>query len=235
MANTQKAGAGRRNSNAPRNVVSVMAAVAVLTILFTLSGCALPAAQNSDGNVTPPAGAAGATDTAADNKGEATTEGNTEGETMALDPNKKYVATIATDKGDIVIELNAEVAPKTVANFVKLSRDGFYDGLTFHRVEPGFVAQGGDPAGNGTGGPGYTVPAEISTLKHLTGTVATARQGDQVNPDRKSSGSQFYICLAPAPFLDNAYTIFGQVSEGMDVVQKIAVGDVMRKVTIEER
>lgn len=229
MPNTLEAGAGRRNRNAARNVIAIVAAVAALTLVMTLAGCAIPAAQNSEGNVNPPAAATPETDA------KAGSEANTEGETMALDPNKQYIATIATDKGDVVIELNQKAAPKTVANFVKLSRDGFYDGLTFHRVEPGFVVQGGDPVGNGTGGPGYTVPAEISDLKHLTGTVATARQGDQVNPERKSSGSQFYICLGPAPFLDGAYTIFGQVTEGMDVVKKVAVGDVMRKVTIEER
>ena len=99
-----------------------------------------------------------------------------------FDPMKNYVATIVTDKGDITIELYADVAPKTVENFIKLAADGFYDGLKFHRVIAGFVAQGGDPAGDGSGGPGYTIEAEISDLKHLEGTVATARQGDQVNP-----------------------------------------------------
>lgn len=153
----------------------------------------------------------------------------------ALDPNKQYVATISTDKGDIVVELRADKAPKTVANFVKLAREGFYDGLTFHRVEPGLLVQGGDPAGNGTGGPGYDLPAEISDLKHLPGTVAMARRPDEVNPERRSSGSQFYICLTALPMLDGQYTIFGQVVEGLDVAAQIAPGDVMRKVTISER
>ena len=143
-------------------------------------------------------------------------------------------AVISTDYGDIRIELYADKAPKTVANFQKLAREGFYDGLTFHRVVPGFVVQGGDPLGNGTGGPGYEVPAEISPdLKHLTGTVATARKGDQVNPKRRSSGSQFYICLAPQPHLDGGYTIFGQVVEGLELVPKIKMGDRMKKVTIQ--
>ena len=158
----------------------------------------------------------------------------TEAPVQAFDPGKQYVATISTEKGDIVIALNAEVAPKTVENFVKLSREGFYDGLTFHRVEPDLLIQGGDPNGNGTGGPGYTVEAEISDLKHLAGTVATARQGDQVNPKRASSGSQFYICLTAIPFLDGQYTIFGQVTDGQDVAGKIQPGDVMNKVTIAE-
>ena len=150
----------------------------------------------------------------------------------SFDSMKTYVATIATDKGDIVIALNAEVAPKTVENFVKLAGEGFYDGLTFHRVIPGFVAQGGDPAGDGSGGPGYTIEAEISDLKHLEGAVATARQGDQINPERRSSGSQFYICLGPQPHLDGQYTLFGQVTDGMDSVLRLTPGDVMHKVTI---
>ncbi|PLX99212.1 MAG: peptidylprolyl isomerase [Desulfuromonas sp.] len=142
-------------------------------------------------------------------------------------------AVISTTHGDIVIELHEEQAPKTVANFKKLAREGFYNGLTFHRVVPGFVVQGGDPAGNGTGGPGYTVEAEIDpALKHLTGTVATARLGDRANPERRSSGSQFYICLAPQQHLDGGYTIFGQVIEGMDAVKNIRKGDKMEKVEI---
>ncbi len=150
--------------------------------------------------------------------------------------NTDHYATLDTDRGIIVIELYPAVAPQTVANFEKLSKDGFYNNLTFHRVEPGFVVQGGDPQGNGMGGPGYDVPAEInSTEKHLRGTLAMARKGDQVNPDRKSSGSQFYICLAPAPFLDGQYTIFGGVVEGMDVVDKIKVGDHIKKVTLSEK
>jgi peptidyl-prolyl cis-trans isomerase B (cyclophilin B) len=147
--------------------------------------------------------------------------------------NTGHYATIETDRGSIVVELYPVVAPKTVANFEKLSKDGFYNGLTFHRVEPGFVVQGGDPQGNGMGGPGYDVPAEISaTEKHLRGTIAMARKGDQVNPERKSSGSQFYICLAPAPFLDGQYTSFGAVVAGMDVVDQIKVGDKMKKVVL---
>jgi peptidyl-prolyl cis-trans isomerase B (cyclophilin B) len=147
--------------------------------------------------------------------------------------NTDHYATIETDRGNIVLELYPAVAPKTVANFEKLSKDGFYNNLTFHRVEPGFVVQGGDPSGNGTGGPGYDLPAEISpTEKHLRGTLAMARKGDNVNPDRKSSGSQFYICLAPAPFLDGQYTSFGGVVEGMNVVDQIKVGDKIKKVTL---
>jgi peptidyl-prolyl cis-trans isomerase B (cyclophilin B) len=145
------------------------------------------------------------------------------------------IAVVKTSYGDIKIELNNEEAPLTVSNFVYLASQGFYNGLTFHRVEPGFVVQGGDPKGDGTGGPGYTVPAEISPdLKHLKGTVAMARLSDQVNPSRDSSGSQFYIALADLPFLDGAYTIFGQVVEGMAAVEKIQVGDKIESISITE-
>ena len=142
---------------------------------------------------------------------------------------------ISTVHGPVTIQLLGEHAPKTVANFIKLAREGFYDGLTFHRVEPGVLVQGGDPRGNGTGGPGYTVEAEIDPqLHHRVGTVATARLGDRANPERRSSGSQFYICLQPLPYLDGAYTIFGQVVEGLDVAARIQRGDRMTKVEVLE-
>jgi cyclophilin family peptidyl-prolyl cis-trans isomerase len=130
--------------------------------------------------------------------------------------------------GNIVIKLRDAEAPKTVANFRKLVKDKFYDGTCFHRVIPGFMIQGGDPnskntdpSDDGVGGPGYTVPAEIK-LPHLRGSVATARQGDQVNPTRASSGSQFFIDVAPQASLDRGgYTVFGDVIQGMDTVDKI--------------
>jgi cyclophilin family peptidyl-prolyl cis-trans isomerase len=152
---------------------------------------------------------------------------------MTIDVNKTYVATIKTGKGDIVAELYPKDAPQTVNNFVFLASEGFYNNLTFHRVVPGFVIQGGDPLGTGTGGPGYNIPPEIKD-KHSLGALAMARQGGppQTTP---SSGSQFYITLAPQPGLDGQYTVFGQVTQGMDVVQKIAVGDVIQTVTIEEK
>jgi cyclophilin family peptidyl-prolyl cis-trans isomerase len=152
---------------------------------------------------------------------------------MTIDPAKTYRATIRTSGGDIELVLAAADAPQTVNNFVFLSCQGFYDGLTFHRYEPGFVIQGGDPLGRGNGGPGYVVPAEIG-LPHIEGAVAMARLPDQVNPQRDSSGSQFYITLAPTPFLDGAYTVFGQVVEGMDVVQVIRAGDKIERVMIAE-
>jgi len=155
----------------------------------------------------------------------------TEPKVSTVDPSKKYTAVIKTSKGDIVIALNSKDAPLSVTNFKQLADAGFYNGLTFHRVEPGFVIQGGDPQGTGTGGPGYTIPAEIG-LKHTKGALAWARTGDQVNPERRSSGSQFYITLEPVPFLDGQYTVFGQTISGMDVVEKISVGDKMDSVTV---
>ncbi|NLE44122.1 MAG: peptidylprolyl isomerase [Chloroflexi bacterium] len=152
---------------------------------------------------------------------------------MQIDVTKRYTASLATAKGEIVVGLDAAAAPLTVNNFVFLAREGFYDGLTFHRVVPGFVIQGGDPSGNGTGGPGYTVMAEIG-LSHEEGAIAMARKGDAVNPRRASSGSQFYITLDRTPHLDGGYTVFGQVIKGQDVVQSIAVGDVIESVTISE-
>jgi peptidyl-prolyl cis-trans isomerase B (cyclophilin B) len=135
--------------------------------------------------------------------------------------------------GKIVIKFYPKDAPESVANFIKLAKKGFYDGLAFHRVIPGFVAQGGDPNGDGSGGPGYTIKGEFTEngvnnpQTHVPGAVAMARTNV---PD--SAGSQFYICLAPQPALDGKYAVFGQVIEGMDLVQQIQVGDKMEKVTI---
>jgi peptidyl-prolyl cis-trans isomerase B (cyclophilin B) len=140
----------------------------------------------------------------------------------------KESAVITMEKGgEIKFDFFPEDAPKTVENFVTLAKKGFYDGLTFHRVEPGFVVQGGDPQGNGMGGPGYKIKAEFNKQKHVRGAVAMARSND---PD--SAGSQFYIVLAPANFLDGKYTVFGIVTSGMDVVDKVRVGDKMKSVKI---
>ena len=139
-------------------------------------------------------------------------------------------AVITMDKGgEIVIEFFPADAPKTVENFVTLAKKGFYDGLTFHRVEPNFVVQGGDPKGNGTGGPGYMIKAEFNKQKHVRGVLAMARSQ---SPD--SAGSQFYITLAPAHFLDGQYTVFGKVTSGMEIVDKIKIGDKMKAVKINE-
>ena len=137
--------------------------------------------------------------------------------------------TIETEKGTIKFVLHEDKAPVTTANFVALAERGFYDGLTFHRVEPGFVIQGGDPSGNGTGGSEKKIPLEIHPdLKHdRAGTVAMARTSDP-----NSASCQFYITLGPTPFLDKNYAVFGHVTEGQSVVDQIRRGDRMTKVTV---
>lgn len=146
---------------------------------------------------------------------------------------EKYTkAVIKTSKGEITVELYPKEAPLSVTNFIQLAKGGFYNNLTFHRVVPNFVIQGGDPLGNGTGGPGYTVKAEVNHHKHVEGALAWARTGDEVNPERRSSGSQFYITLAPTPFLDGAYTVFGKATQGMDVVKKVQQGDKILSIVI---
>lgn len=146
-------------------------------------------------------------------------------------PGKVAYAVVDVDgRGKFVIELNLEKAPKTAGNFIKLAKEGFYNGLTFRRVVPDFVVQGGDPNGNGTGGPGYTIPFEETGLKHEDGAVAMARKGD----DKNSAGSQFYICLGPQHQLDGEYAVFGKVIQGMDVVRKIQQYDIMKEVTISD-
>lgn len=139
-------------------------------------------------------------------------------------------ALIVTSKGVIEFTLNAEAAPKSVSNFVYLAELGYYDGLTFHRVEPGFVIQGGDPSGNGTGGPGYKFEDEPVKGEYIEGAVAMANAGVNTN------GSQFFITLADvSKSLPKQYNLFGQVTKGMDVVKRIAVGDVMQSVKIVSR
>lgn len=139
-------------------------------------------------------------------------------------------AIIETVKGKIVIELFDKEAPGTVANFEKLIKEGFYDGLTFHRVIPGFVAQGGCPNGTGTGGPGYTIKDELigNPHKHVRGALSMAHRGPN------TGGSQFFIVYEPQPHLNGVHTVFGQVVEGMDVVDDIRQGDTMDKVIVVE-
>jgi cyclophilin family peptidyl-prolyl cis-trans isomerase len=147
---------------------------------------------------------------------------------MAATKDSHGLVVIKTSMGNITVQLADDKAPKHAANFRKLAKEGFYAGTTFHRVIPGFMIQGGDPnskgddrSKDGLGGPGYTIDAEIG-LTHNRGVIAAARQGDEVNPTRKSNGSQFYITIAAAPSLDGQYTVFGKVVKGMDVVDKIA-------------
>ncbi len=148
---------------------------------------------------------------------------------MTIDVKKKYTATLKTQRGDLVLELFTAEAPKTVNNFVFLAREGFYDDTVFHRVIPGFVVQGGDPTGSGSGGPGYRFADEFSKRKHGTGTLSMANAGPN------SNGSQFFITYAPQPHLDNHHSVFGQLTSGMDILQQIKQGDKLIKVTIEEK
>lgn len=150
---------------------------------------------------------------------------------MSFEKGKTYQAVIHTSKGKIICDLYPERAPLSVTNFVQLAQGGFYNGLKFHRVVPNFVVQGGDPEGTGRGGPGYTIPSEIGLLHHK-GALAWARLPDQVNPSKRSSGSQFYIALDKIPYLDGEYSVFGQTISGMEIVQKIEQGDKIEKIEI---
>jgi cyclophilin family peptidyl-prolyl cis-trans isomerase len=143
---------------------------------------------------------------------------------MVIDPSKRYTATISTDDGDIVVELFADKAPHTVNNFVFLAQDGYFDGVTFHRVIHGFMAQGGDPTGTGRGGPGYRFDDEFHpALRHdRPGTLSMANAGPGTN------GSQFFITYVATPHLDDRHTVFGRVVAGMDVVEAIPERDPMR-------
>lgn len=148
---------------------------------------------------------------------------------LTIDPKKAYAATFHTDKGDFSLELFAKDAPKTVNNFVFLAREGFYDGVVFHRVIKGFMAQGGDPTGTGTGGPGYQFEDEFSSRRHERGSLSMANAGKNTN------GSQFFICYDPQPHLDNKHSVFGKVTSGMNVVDSLTNGAVISSVDIVEQ
>jgi peptidyl-prolyl cis-trans isomerase B (cyclophilin B) len=149
---------------------------------------------------------------------------------MQIDPKKTYRATIETNRGTVELELYPQHAPRTVNNFCFLAREGFYDGVKFHRVIPNFVVQGGDPTGSGSGGPGYRFEDEFrgNPLKHETGAISMANAGPNTN------GSQFFITHSPQPHLDGRHTVFGKVIEGQSVVDAIRQGDVVKRVTIQE-
>ena len=149
---------------------------------------------------------------------------------LQIAPDARFEVTIETDKGDLVLDLDANLAPNTVNNFVVQARDGFYDGLTFHRVVPGFVIQGGDPEGTGRGGPGYRFADEPVRGEYTLGAVAMANAGPDTN------GSQFFICIEDCrDKLQPLYNLFGYVTSGIEVAQSIAVGDRMNKVTVADR
>src|SRR3954466_14751497 len=136
---------------------------------------------------------------------------------MTIDSNKTYTGTIDTTGGKIEFELFPKDAPQHVNSFLFLAREGFYDGVIFHRVIPGFMIQGGDPTGTGTGGPGYKLRQEFNPRKHVRGVLSAARTNDP-----NSAGSQFFVMHADSPHLDNQYTAFGKVTSGLEVIDKIA-------------
>ena len=149
---------------------------------------------------------------------------------MQIDTDKTYSISMETSKGTIEIDLFAKDAPVTVNNFVFLAREGYYDGVSFHRVIPNFMIQGGDPTGSGMGGPGYRFADEFDGTpnRHETGPLSMANAGPATN------GSQFFICHGPQPHLDGKHTVFGKVSSGQDIVDAIQQGDTMDKVTVNE-
>ncbi len=147
---------------------------------------------------------------------------------MVIDTSKQYTAIIETGKGNLVLELFAKDVPKTVNNFVFLAREGFYDGTTFHRVIPNFMAQGGDPTGTGRGNPGYSFEDEFTEHTHVAGALSMANSGPDTN------GSQFFITYTPQHGLDGKHSVFGQLIEGMEVLEKITNGDTIRRIVIEE-
>jgi peptidyl-prolyl cis-trans isomerase B (cyclophilin B) len=147
---------------------------------------------------------------------------------MTIDRSKQYTATIETEKGKLVLTLYADDVPLTVNNFVFLAREGFYNNTTFHRVIPGFMAQGGDPTGTGTGGPGYSFADEFTKHTHVTGALSMANAGPNTN------GSQFFITYNPQPHLDGRHSVFGRLTDGMDVLEAIETGDAIVRITVEE-
>ncbi len=148
---------------------------------------------------------------------------------MKIDTARQYSATIETEKGKLELELFAKDVPLTVNNFVFLARDGFYNNTPFHRVIPGFMAQGGDPTGTGRGDPGYRFVDEFTEHKHETGSLSMANAGPNTN------GSQFFITYAPQPHLDGHHSVFGKLTSGMDALKTITNGDKIINITIEEK
>ncbi len=148
---------------------------------------------------------------------------------LTIDTTHQFIAHVYTTRGHFIIELLPQIAPEHVNSFVFLARDKFFNGTVFHRVVPGFVVQGGDPTGTGTGGPGYSVPLEPSNESFVRGVVGMARAQD---PD--SAGSQWFVTLGDAPHLNGQYTVFGKVTQGMEIVDCIQVGDAIIDLAIQE-
>jgi peptidylprolyl isomerase len=200
----------------PSPLPGIISAVVVLLVLGLVAGLLISRAGGNEAATPIPTGGDAMPLPTAE------TYSYSEAPPMTIDPAKQYTATIITPRGDIVIELLPEIAPQSVNNFVFLARQNFYNGLTWHRVLEGFMAQGGDPLGDGSGGPGYSVPGEFTDQLSFDspGLVAMARSSD---PD--SAGSQFFITTGAAPHLDGQYTIFGRVIEGQEIVNSIPLRD----------
>lgn len=186
-----------------------MAGIIFLLSIFLATGCASQALQPTPSPVSKP-------------------KTYSKPPPMVIDTSKQYTATIETDKGNLVLELFAKDVPKTVNNFVFLAREGFYDGSTFHRVIADFMAQGGDPTGTGRGNPGYQFEDEFTSHTHVAGALSMANAGPNTN------GCQFFITYTPQHGLDGKHTVFGQLTEGMDVLKKVSNGTVIKRITIKE-
>ncbi len=215
-----------------RSKIPMIIALMLLLVLGTLAfGCDRPGTTTTTSDQEQ-------TDTTEEDNGTEENENDgTEVEEEEAEVSAEYTpgdgprVVMETSQGNLLIELFPDVAPITVEKITKLINDGFYDGLTFHRYVPGFVVQGGDPDGDGTGGPGFTIKAEFNERPHIRGALAMARSAD---PD--SAGSQFYFVLdrAQAAQLDGKYTVFGQIIEGLENMDKLRQGDVMNKVYMQE-
>jgi peptidyl-prolyl cis-trans isomerase B (cyclophilin B) len=213
-----------------RRVTIALVLLLVLTVsAITIGGCGVSQKENESKSTQPATAPSSSPQLGPDGQPVKTLADCPDGQDGA-----KVEAVIKTDKGDIVLRFFPDVAPVTVASFLHLARTGFYNGATFHRVEPEFVIQGGDPKSKdpnatdvGTGGPGYNLPAEFNNRPHKTGTLSMARASDP-----NSGGSQFFICLGDQSSLNGQYTVFGEVVSGMDVVNQVTPGTVMREVTI---
>lgn len=215
----------RRSSPSIGGIIAALVVVGVFVVLgITLvNSTAIPAQSNA--SATAPAVAQGDTSATAQAVDSAVAARNNKYSApppMTIDPKKKYTATITTPRGDIEIKLRPDLAPETVNNFVFLAKDGFYNGVTWHRVLEGFMAQGGDPTGTGSGGPGYTIKDEFSPNVPFDkpGLVAMAKTAAP-----NSAGSQFFITKAAYPSLNGQYTIFGEVIKGQDIVDAIPLRD----------
>ena len=213
-----------------RNKLPAIIALVLLLALGTLVfGCDRPGTTTSDQEQTDTTDEENGTE---ENQSDGIEAEEEEAEVPAeYTPGNGPRVVMETSQGNLLIELFPDVAPITVEKITKLINDGFYDGLTFHRYVPGFVIQGGDPKGDGTGGPGFTIKAEFNERPHIKGTLSMARSADP-----NSAGSQFYFVLGreQAQHLDGQYTVFGHVIEGLDNVDKLRQGDVMNKVYMQE-